>query len=119
MNFWKRMSLAFVALIVTIGPLWLANRPVPQKEVTWEDVLTEARDGGYKLIPMEELWKHYQKDPENLLLVDTRQDWEYRTGHIKDALHFPTEPTRWARWSRQGAIEAFLGSDNNRFIIFY
>ena len=119
MNFWKRMSLAFVALVVTIGPLWLANRPVPQVEVTWEDVLTEAQDGGYRLIPVEELWKHYQKDPENLLLADTRQDWEYRTGHIKGALHFPMEPTRWARWSRKGALEAFLGSDKNRFIIFY
>jgi len=113
------MTLAFAALVVTIGPLWLANRPVPQREITWEDVVTEARDGGYRLIPMEELWKHYQKNPENLLLVDTRQDWEFRTGHIESALHFPMEPTRWARWSRQGAMKATLGPDKNRFIIFY
>ena len=79
----------------------------------------EARDGCYKLINVGELWKRYQENPDDLLLVDTRQAWEYRAGHIKDALFFPIEPTWWSRWRKQGALERFLGPDKNRFLVFY
>ena len=29
-----------------------------------------------------------KKDPGSLFLVDTRQEWEYRTGHLKGAVEF-------------------------------
>jgi rhodanese-related sulfurtransferase len=52
-------------------------------------------------------------------MVDTRQEWEYRTGHIKGALNFPMEPTGWARWRKKGALSKFLGPDKNQLIVFY
>ena len=111
--------LAFVAIIITVGVLWYTNRPVTSKKATWEDVVAEAHRGGYRLISTEELWERYLKDPKNLLLVDTRQEWEYRTGHIKGALNFPMEPTWLSRWRKKSALETFLGPDKNRFIVFY
>jgi 3-mercaptopyruvate sulfurtransferase SseA len=111
--------LAFLAVGVTIGVLWYNNRPVIPKESTWEDVVAEAKRGSYQLITTEELWERYSKDPESLLLVDTRQEWEYRTGHIKGALNFPIEPTWLSRWRKKGELERFLGADRNRFLVFY
>jgi rhodanese-related sulfurtransferase len=54
-----------------------------------------------------------------MLLVDTRQEWEYRTGHIKGALNFPMEPTWMSRWRNKGALENFLGPDKERYLVFY
>jgi hypothetical protein len=115
----SKVLLTFAAVGITVGALWFTNRAVTSKEATWEDMLAEAKSGGYRLITTEELWEHYQKGQENLLLVDTRQEWEYRTGHIKSAVNFPIEPTWWSRWHRQGALEDFLGPDKDRFIAFY
>jgi rhodanese-related sulfurtransferase len=53
------------------------------------------------------------------LLVDTRQDWEYRTGHIKNAVNFPIEPSAWGRWRAESPLAKFLGSDKDRIIVFY
>ncbi len=117
---WKKtILLALMAVVLTAGFLWFTNRAFPPREVTWEEVFSEAKKGGYQIITTEELWRRYQKDPESLLMVDTRQEWEYRTGHIKGALNFPMEPTWWSRWRKQGSLEFFLGPDKNRFIIFY
>jgi hypothetical protein len=51
--------------------------------------------------------------------VDTRQEWEFRTGHIQGARNFPMESTGWSRWRKAGALEAFLGPDRQRPIVFY
>ena len=111
--------LALIAVIITMGALWFSNRVVLPKEATWDDVKAEARQGGYQLITTDELSRKYRAEPESLLLVDTRQDWEYRTGHIKKAVNFPMEPTWLSRWRSKGALEEFLGPDKNRFIVFY
>jgi rhodanese-related sulfurtransferase len=52
-------------------------------------------------------------------MVDTRQDWEYRTGHMKGAVNFPIEPSAWGWWRSQGALDKFLGPDKDRLIVFY
>jgi 3-mercaptopyruvate sulfurtransferase SseA len=114
-----RTLLALIAVIITMGALWYTNRVVPPKEATWDDVKAEARQGDYQLITMDELSRKYTAEPESLLLVDTRQEWEYRTGHIKKAVNFPMEPTRLSRWRNKGALEKFLGPDKNRLIVFY
>ncbi|HMK66629.1 MAG TPA: rhodanese-like domain-containing protein [Thermodesulfobacteriota bacterium] len=119
MNRSKSLILAFAIIAVIMAALWVTNRAVTPKEAAWEDVLAEARQGGYKIIKTQDLWTSYQKDPNRLLLVDTRQDWEYRTGHIKGAVNFPIEPTWWSRWKKEKPLEALLGPDNNRFIVFY
>ncbi|MBF0509794.1 MAG: rhodanese-like domain-containing protein [Deltaproteobacteria bacterium] len=111
--------LALAAVLLTVGALWFANRAVTPKLATWDDVLAEGRNGGYKIITTEELAERYQKDAKHLLLVDTRQEWEYRTGHLKGAVNFPIEPTSWSRWRKASALESFLGSDKDRTIIFY
>ncbi len=115
----KTILSAFVAVIITVGVLFLTNRAVTPKVATWQDVQNEARNGGYRLISTQELAAWYQKDSGLLLLVDTRQDWEYRTGHLKGAVNFPMEPTWWSRWRKASALEAFLGPDKNRVIVFY
>lgn len=115
----KKVLFALVAVAITIGYLWQTNRVVTPKEATWNDVLTEARLGGYRIINTDELWEWYEKDPGNMLLVDTRQEWDYRTGHIKKAQNFSIEPTWLSRWQKRGALEKFLGPDKERSIVFY
>jgi rhodanese-related sulfurtransferase len=84
-----------------------------------EDARAEAARGGYRLISTDDLWQRYEADPDGLLLVDTRQEWEYRSGHIKGAINFPLEPTWLSRWRKKGDLEAVLGPDKDRFIVFY
>ena len=111
--------IALVTVLLTVGALWITNRAVTPKQATWDDVLAEARNGNYKIITTEELSERYQKDADSLLLVDTRQEWEYRTGHLPGAVNFPMEPTSWSRWRRAAALETFLGPNKDRTIIFY
>jgi hypothetical protein len=116
----KKVTLiAFVAVMLTIGALWFTNRAVTPKQATWDDVLAEGKAGGYKIITTNELSERYQKDAKSFLLVDTRQKWEYRTGHLPGAVIFPMEPTWWSRWRKASSLETFLGPDKNRTIIFY
>jgi len=115
----RTILIAFAAVLLTVGTLWFTNRAVNPREATWDDVLAEAKSGGYRIITTEELAREYQKDSGNLLLVDTRQEWEYRTGHLKGALNFSIEPTWWARWREASALETFLGLDKDRVVVFY
>lgn len=115
----KTTFIAFVAVLLTVGALWLTNRAVTPTQATWDDVLAEARIGGYKIITTDELSERYQKDANSLLLVDTRQEWEYRTGHLQGAVNFPIEPTAWSRWRKASALEGFLGPNKDRTVIFY
>jgi 3-mercaptopyruvate sulfurtransferase SseA len=111
--------MALVALAITVVALWFTNRPVTPQEATWDDVQAEARHGGYQLMSTDELWERYTAKPGSLLIVDTRQEWEFRTGHIKGAQNFPIEPTWLSRWRKKGALESFLGPHKNRVIVFY
>ena len=115
----RSILLAMVVVAITIGTLWHQNRPAETKEATWEDVLVEAENGAYRIISNMELWELFKSKPDSLLLVDTRQEWEYRTGHINGALNFPMEPTWWSRWRKQKPLANFLGPDKKRLIVFY
>lgn len=111
--------LALAATALTLGVIWFIHQPIIVKEATWEDVKAEARNGGYRLITTEELAKLYNQDSQKLFLVDTRQDWEYRSGHVKGAVNFPIEPSTWGRWRSEGPLAKFLGPDKDRAIFFY
>ncbi|MDP2046532.1 MAG: rhodanese-like domain-containing protein [Deltaproteobacteria bacterium] len=111
--------LALAAAALTLSVLWYLNRPIIVKEATWGDVKAEAQSGGYRLITTEELAERYRQDAGKLLLVDTRQDWEYRTGHMKGAVNFPIEPSAWGRWRSESPLAKFLGADKDRLIVFY
>ncbi len=111
--------LALAAAALTWAGLWQAYRPGAPPEATPAQVQAEAARGGYGLITTPELARLCQNSPANLLLVDTRQDWEYRGGHIKGAVNFPLEPTWWGRWACQKQLEALLGPDKHRLVVFY
>jgi hypothetical protein len=115
----KTTFMAFVAVLFTVGTLWFISRPAAPIQATWDDVLAEGKRGGYGIITTEALSELYQKDSFSLLLVDTRQEWEFRTGHLKGAVNFPMEPTKWSEWRRASALETFLGPDKDRTNIFY
>jgi 3-mercaptopyruvate sulfurtransferase SseA len=115
----RKTILALIAVSLTIGFIWYDNRPVNPKKAHWDDVRAEAATGGYRLITTDQLWQQYNSNRESLLLVDTRQEWEYRSGHIQGAANFPMEPTWLSRWQKKGELEAFLGPDKNRLVVFY
>jgi hypothetical protein len=111
--------LAITAVILTLGTLWYIQRPVLPQETTLAAVAAEAVRGSYRLITTEALAELYRQPGAKVLLVDTRQDWEYRSGHIKGAVNFPLEPTAWSRWRSQGRMAALLGPDRDRLVVFY
>lgn len=117
----KRTSsfLALMAVLITIVSVWYTHRPIALKQTTWDDVIAEAKAGDYNIISTGELAERYFIESSDLLLIDTRQEWEYRTGHIEGALNFPMEPTWWARWRKTGELEDFLGPDKDRVLVFY
>ena len=84
-----RTILALMAVIITVSVLWYSNQPEIPKDASWDDVVAEAESGGYRLISTEELREQYQSKPDMMLLVDTRQEWEYRSGHIKGPVFAP------------------------------
>jgi hypothetical protein len=117
----KRTSafLAFAAMLITVVSVWYTQRPAAHRQANWEDVNAEAKASGYAIISTDELADRYHKGYSDLLLVDTRQEWEYRTGHIERALNFPMEPTWWSRWRKAGELEDFLGPNKDRVMVFY
>ena len=93
--------------------LWASGAP------QMEFVCAEAVRGGYRLIDLEALRGRLEREPGRLLLVDTRQDWEHRTGHIPDSINFSFEPTRWSRLKNRWALAKALGADKTRPVVFY
>ena len=86
---------------------------------TAANVRAEAGRGGYLLIDFEQLRGRLEHEPGRILLVDTRQDWEFRTGHIPNSINFSFEPTRWSRLTNRWALAKALGEDTSRPIVFY
>ena len=119
MNNLQKTIFALIAVCLTIGYLWYGSRTVTPKKADWDDVRAEAIQGGYQLISTDKLWQQYQSNLASLLVVDTRQEWEYRSGHILGAVNFPMEPTWLSRWRKKGDLATILGPDKNRWIVFY
>ncbi len=115
----RTIIITFAAVAAAMSALWLTHGAVTPKEATWDDVLAEARSGGYRIITTQELGSAYSRNPGEYFLVDTRQEWEYRTGHIAGAVSFPMEPTWWSRWRKAAALKELLGPDRERRIVFY
>ncbi len=108
-------------LIALLTIVWYAN-PVIANETPTDPKISverEAERGKYNLIDIERLWELYQGDSNNLLLIDTRQEWEFRAGHISDAIHFSMEPTWFSRLIQRYALAQKLGPDKDQILIFY
>ncbi|NNG00830.1 MAG: rhodanese-like domain-containing protein [Desulfobacteraceae bacterium] len=108
-----------IMLVMTIGILWFHHQTGLPRQSSPENVALEARNGGYQLISSEALWQLYKTTPRDILIVDTRQGWEYRSGHIRGAVNFPMEPTWTARWTSGRKLKQLLGPDKDRSIFFY
>lgn len=114
----KKNFTALIVICLTVSALWFTNRTVTPKAASWEDVVSEAKTGNYNLITTDELRQlYFGKDVP--LIVDTRQEWEFRSGHIKGAVNFPMEPTWFSRWQKETSLEQFLGPDKDKTIVFY
>ena len=108
-----------ISLTVTVLALWYAHLPAPVVPSNMTQVEQEAKSGGYRLMDVEALAELYRSNREKILLVDTRQEWEHRAGHIAGSVNFPMEPTWWARWHKKGELTAFLGPDKQKILVFY
>jgi len=116
----RKVLLSILAVALTLVVVWYEHRPPPPlTEATWADVEREAQAGGYQLITTDQLAARYRQGTGGVLVVDTRQDWEYRSGHITGAVNFPIELSWWGRWRAQGALAKVLGPDKNRLLVFY
>lgn len=116
----RTLGATLAALLIGGGMLYYQHRPLPAPvDATWEMAQQEAVRGGYRLITTQELAGRYRQEPHSMLLVDTRQDWEFMSGYIQGALHFPIEPTWWGRWRAGKPLAALLGPDKNRPVVFY
>lgn len=116
----RHIMLTLISIGMALGYLSFTRLNINPKETTWDEVLIDARKGGYKVVTTEQLRELYIDNKlEKPLLIDTRQDWEYRAGHIKGAINFPMEPTWWARWWKAGELKTLLGPDKDWPIIFY
>ena len=71
-----------IAVSLALLALWYIHLPAPIVTSNMAQVELEAKNGGYRLINVEVLSKLYLADREKVLLVDTRQEWEHRAGHI-------------------------------------
>lgn len=109
----------FPAILLLITALGMGMGTAGAFAADMTGVRQEAERGGYRLITTDDLWELVQRDPDGVLLVDTRQDWEYAAGHIEGAVNFPMEPTWLSRLTRRGELEQFLGPDRQRHIVFY
>ena len=86
-----------------------------------DNVVAEAKKGGYQLITPEELKEEYLKDSAAFSLVDVRQEWSYQMQHIKGALHIDFAPTWWNQYSpmMRSEMKKVLGPDKDKKFVFY
>jgi hypothetical protein len=116
----RTVSRALSALALLVSMLLLPRLALPDVGAPVPDeVRAEAAHGGYRLINLGELRGRLEREPGRLLLVDTRQDWEYRIGHLPGAINFSFEPTLWSRLKNRSALREALGADKTRPLVFY
>lgn len=86
-----------------------------------DNVVAEAKKGGYQLITPEALKEEYLKDSAAFSLVDVRQEWSYQMQHIKGSLHIDFAPTWWNQHSpmMRSDMKKVLGPDKDKKIVFY
>jgi hypothetical protein len=86
-----------------------------------DNVVAEAKKGGYQLISPDELKKEYLTDSTAFLLVDVRQEWSYQMQHIKGSLHIDFAPTWWNQYSpmMRSEMKKTLGLDKDKKLVFY
>jgi predicted sulfurtransferase len=114
-------TLLLLLLLSFLTPSHQALAATDPQAQAWTQVLDEARRGNYKLIMPEDIRGRFLENPDSLLLIDTRQEWEYHREHIKGAVNLPVTPTwrtQYSPWAR-AEMKKLLGPDKKRLAIFY
>jgi len=117
----KTKALLFLLLLSFITPLHQVLAAADPQAPAWAQVQDEARRGNYNLIMPEDIRGRFLENPTSLLIIDTRQEWEYHREHIKGAVNLPVTPTWWIQYSpwARAEMKQLLGPDKKRLAIFY
>jgi predicted sulfurtransferase len=110
------LNIVFFVLAVLVWTTSASEEAVKEAE---QAVQKEAERGNYQDIDIDGLWELYQNSERDVLLIDTRQDWEFRTGSIAGAINFPMESTWFSRLIQRGSLTQALGPDKERTLVFY
>ena len=119
MRILRSFLLPVVAVSMALLVVWYTHGPAPVVESSMAQVHEEAERSGYQLMDVESLWELYRTSRDTLLLVDTRQEWEFRAGHIDGSINFPMEPTWRARWLKKGELKTLLAARDETTFVFY
>ncbi len=110
------LNIVFFFLAVLV---WTTSAAEEASKEAAQAVQKEAERGNYQLIDVDGLRELYLNSERDVLVIDTRQDWEFRTGSIAGAIHFPMEPTWFSRLIQRGSLAQVLGPDKERLLVFY
>jgi rhodanese-related sulfurtransferase len=91
-----------------------------ERPVWWKQLTDEAHRDGYTLITLDDLKRLYDSKAQ-FLIVDARTEYEYRDGHLPDAVNFDFDPgdKLQLKPEKKSAFLKLLGPDKNRKIIIY
>lgn len=83
-------------------------------------LVSDVSEGGYRLIPTEELKKAVDAK-EEMILIDTMPADFFAKGHIPGALNaeLPKEGVEKVTADQRAAFEALLGTDKTKKIVIY
>ena len=116
----RTIIMTLIAVMAALGALWFTNGAVTPKEATWDDVLAEAKNGGYRIITTKELGAAYiRRTPMSFFWWTPARSGSTAPGTSSGAINFPMEPTWWSRWRKADALKELLGPDKDRKVIFY
>jgi predicted sulfurtransferase len=118
------MPSRIIAFLLSVAALIWLHLSVPafgeKPPIWWPRALEEARGAGYVLITPEKL-KNLDNSGKTFLLLDVRPDYEYRSGHIPNALNleFHLGDRLKIEPEKKEAIQQILGPDKNRKVVIY
>jgi phage shock protein E len=97
-----------------------SGTPADEQPVWWKQLADEAKKDGYGLVTMDDLKRLYDSK-EHLLILDTRTDYEFKDGHLPDAVNLPFDlgDKLQLRPEKKKAFLKLLGPDKERKIIIY
>ena len=115
-NFAVLISLGTAVMVMAPATATFGKNP----PVWWPRVQEEARESGYALITPEDL-KDLINDGEELLLLDVRPDYEFRSGHLPKALNleFHLGDRLQIGPEKKSAFQKILGPEKDRRVVIY
>ena len=109
------LSLAILLAVVSGNGFGAEERPG-----WWERAESLASKDGYKLITLHKLRALYDSG-QNFVIVDARPDYEYKAGHLPDAVQIEFDLGERSNLNpvKRQQFEDILGPDKGREIIIY